>query len=642
MNKKLTTCTYFSLTSIYLACISCAWANSYNFSSLALQPEEPKVLEEIVVTGAKIEQNISKSLAPVININLDKTNSANNSLVDVLRNQAGIEVKQLGGIGTQTSIFMRSANSSSANILLDGMPINELGSGTASLEHIDLSSIKKIEIMQSGASSLYGSGTTGSINLISHEKIKSNSYANAKIGSNKTYAFKVGTNQVINIDDTKNNGSNIKYGFNLNNLETDGINGINYAIYPQINPAKNNYKQSSFNAYISTKQDKHEFGLRVNKTYTDGSFDDPYGVSSDDNTYKAQLSSASLFMNSAWSTQLKTKFVAGIKQDNTKSYLNKIDNSRFNNTNKYISLQADYAFNPKHNISTQFEHLGQFLSSNVQYSNKSRNNNALRLAYNGIIDKHELQANMRYDAWGSQVKLTYYTGYGFNINDNWKVIASTSSGFSLPNFNQLYYPLYGNPNLKPERSRNNELSVQYKNSNILWRTNLYNTKYRDLIAYNDSFTLQNINRAKLTGVETIFKYISENLAFNANINYQQPHQYELKNNVEDKSLLLRRSRIYANLGLEYKLPDSKTKIGTNVKYTGSSKDIFYDSVNFDSKIIKLGGYAVADIYSSYQLNKELSASISLNNIFNRKNIYDVYGYNKPGREVIFNLGYLIK
>jgi len=61
-----------------------------------------------------------------------------------------------------------------------------------------------------------------------------------------------------------------------------------------------------------------------------------------------------------------------------------------------------------------------------------------------------------------------FTGSGgaeWQLGKHWRVRSTLARSFSLPGFNDLYWPVLGNPNLRPERGLNAELGLQYQAGN---------------------------------------------------------------------------------------------------------------------------------------------------------------------------------
>ena len=72
-----------------------------------------------------------------------------------------------GTVGTEfqglSGQFIRGASSDQVLILLDGKPINNLGSGGFDLSEIPSNNIERIEVLPGGGSTLYGSGAIGGV-----------------------------------------------------------------------------------------------------------------------------------------------------------------------------------------------------------------------------------------------------------------------------------------------------------------------------------------------------------------------------------------------------------------------------------------------------------------------------------------------
>ncbi|HQT79990.1 MAG TPA: TonB-dependent receptor, partial [Rhodopila sp.] len=93
-----------------------------------------------------------------------------NSLQQALTDIPGVQVTPLGGLGGQTSVFIRGTNSNQVLVLRDGMPITDASDPTGAYNFgtDTLSDIERIEIIRGPMAALYGSGAIGGvINLIS-------------------------------------------------------------------------------------------------------------------------------------------------------------------------------------------------------------------------------------------------------------------------------------------------------------------------------------------------------------------------------------------------------------------------------------------------------------------------------------------
>jgi len=97
----------------------------------AVYAETPLELE--IVTPTRMPQSLDKTIADTTVLSeQDIRDSGAPDVPTLLRSLAGVEVAQSGGLGKQSSIFMRGTNSSHVLILLDGVRINSATSSGVS------------------------------------------------------------------------------------------------------------------------------------------------------------------------------------------------------------------------------------------------------------------------------------------------------------------------------------------------------------------------------------------------------------------------------------------------------------------------------------------------------------------------------
>lgn len=113
--------------------------------------------EHVVVTATRTETPASlvgNSITVITSETIRSQNAV--TVAEVLRNVPGLNVVQVGGPGSITSLFLRGGESDYTKVLLDGIPLNSPG-GAVDLSNLTTANIERIEIVRGPQSALYGS-----------------------------------------------------------------------------------------------------------------------------------------------------------------------------------------------------------------------------------------------------------------------------------------------------------------------------------------------------------------------------------------------------------------------------------------------------------------------------------------------------
>jgi iron complex outermembrane receptor protein len=175
------------------ALVACAAAAPVIAQQAQPAAAEPGTLTEVVVTGSRIQQNVSQSTQPLSVISaadIEKTGlaSVGDLLEQLTTGGSALNTKfnssgnfgyppDGGGIGAGSSqVDLRNLDSKRTLVLVDGLRwVNESSasgvSGSADLNTIPISIIDRIEVLEDGASSIYGSDAiAGVVNIITKKK----------------------------------------------------------------------------------------------------------------------------------------------------------------------------------------------------------------------------------------------------------------------------------------------------------------------------------------------------------------------------------------------------------------------------------------------------------------------------------------
>ena len=144
----------------------------------------------VVVTGSRFQENLNEVPANVKVITRDEIeNSSSNTIPQVLSQIGGLRVSGLNSstLNLDASVDMGGfgpTGNSTTVVLVDGIRVNPIDSGSVDWATIPIDSIERIEILQGGASVQYGNGAVGGvINIITNGGKKNINQASTTYGT---------------------------------------------------------------------------------------------------------------------------------------------------------------------------------------------------------------------------------------------------------------------------------------------------------------------------------------------------------------------------------------------------------------------------------------------------------------------------
>ncbi len=127
---------------------------------------------------------------------------------DALGMVPGLNVVQTGGLGGQTSVFIRGTNSNHVKVLIDGVDAGDPSLGSFYFDHLLTGDIARIEVLRGPQSGLYGSDAIGGVISITTKKGEGPPKATASLSGGSFGTF----NQTAGLSGAQNN---INYAFNV-------------------------------------------------------------------------------------------------------------------------------------------------------------------------------------------------------------------------------------------------------------------------------------------------------------------------------------------------------------------------------------------------------------------------------------------
>ncbi len=623
--------------------------------NIAIAQENPPEMEETVVVASRVATPINKVLVPVTLITKQDINIEQPpSLASLLDNTAGITLAQNGGKGSTTTLMIRGANTNQSVVLLDGLRIGSATLGTTPFQYIDPYMLDRVEVVRGSRSSLYGADAIGGVvQLITNEGMAKEDYNQALVkqsfGSNNSAGSTLGF---------KGQQENLFYQFAATHYETTGFDNTD-------NTANGNDDDDGFRNTTYTSSLGYHFNDDVSlkasyyqskgKTESDNSmFDD-----SEVNPYTNYLIEAySLKANWQVNTVWRTELVLGKSEnDNKNADANSDSNgnamywypTKFNTKRYLANWLNEIDISDQQRLISGIDYQDDKIEATDDYSEDKRDNTGYYVQYELSLDRLHFSLSGRYDdnsAYGNQT--TGQGDIGFDINDNLSVVASYGTAFRAPSFNDLYWPAdpynAGNPDIKPETSKNTELSLRGHYDSSSFQINWFHNKVEDLIqwgqtVYDDAWNPiepgipENLANATLQGIELVgdvsFDQFSVGVVnLGANYTYLDARDDKTNNKLQS------RPEHSFNIDLNYQLQQWIFSLNQQIRSSS------YSDADEDNR---LSGYSLTNLRVSYNITDEWTLSAAVNNLFDKEYFttadYMDVNYNNDGINSVVSIAY---
>jgi vitamin B12 transporter len=206
-------------------------------------------------------------------------------------------------------------------------------------------------------------------------------------------------------------------------------------------------------------------------------------------------------------------------------------------------------------------------------------------------------------------------------NRLWKLRASGGGAFRAPTVGELFYPFFGNANLKPERSTSWEVGGErYLGRTGRVEVSLFWNELTNLIVVDFVRSRnENVGKARTRGVEVAWRQeISERFDLDAGYTWVEATDRVAGTN------LLRRPRHRAFVSATVR-PVSRLSVSPRFLFVGSRRDV--DGVTFGPA--QLPSYVRLDLFARYEL-ENVAPYARLENATDRR-YEEVDGYPAPRR-----------
>lgn len=573
--------------------------------------------DPVVVTATRTEQRASRVIAEttvLTRAELDRSEAR--TLAEVLATAAGVQFAANGGLGKNSSLFVRGLESRHVLLLVDGVPVGSATTGTPSLDNLPLALIDRIEIVRGPLTSLYGSGAMGAVIQVFTRRGAAATAASLAAGSNAYTRAAAG----IGID------APLDIAVSAQHLRTDGFSATNPNVpFGNFNPDHDPFKQSAGVARLGARLGG---GWRADVLALQSSgtthYDDGPGADTQAKLHNTVTAATVAGQpNAMWQTTVR----AGRSVD---VFDTRVSASPFVTLGPIETEQTQLSW--ENVLASAF---GQWLllverteqdvsRPGTPFAVSNRAIDALALGYTLNAGSHDLQASLRRDRnsqFGAQT--TGAAAYAYALAPAWRVGASYGESFTAPSFNQLYFPGFGNPNLRPEEGEHYEIFAAYRGSAAQVRLTAYEHRYIGFISAGPLPT--NLPRVRIRGasLDAAARFGAFRLAGGAD--YVDPRNRTAGANFDRRLPRRALAAAYADLGYEF----GAVAVGALWRVQGARYD---DAANTR----RMGGYTVFDLRADWPLTRDWTLGARINNALDR-NYETAFGYNQPGRELYLSL-----
>ncbi|MEQ5178602.1 MULTISPECIES: ligand-gated channel protein [Proteus] len=639
-------------------------------SSFVMTASAENVEKLLVTTASGFKQTVEDAPASVSVVTREQLETKSyRDVTDALKDVPGVLVT---GGGSSSDISIRGMDAKYTMILVDGKRVasretrpNSDNSGIEQGWLPPLPAIERIEVVRGPMSSLYGSDAMGGvINIITRKAQKE---WNVSLRADST------------LTERQNSGNTEQGSF--------------YAAGPLVDNLLSLKVQGQ---YSHRSEDK--FANGYNRQITASGGGTLSWTPDDKNTIDFEFKKDSQHRDARWEYSASERSRKSKSSDFSKYELTQYALTHdgvydFGTMNTYV--QRDENNNPSRKMEyndttvrnqTVFMLDAHTLSVGAQYRFEELKDNNNRLDNGNKLDRYSW-ALFAEDEWAltndfaltGGLRMDKDENYGthwtprvygvWHMADEWTLKGGVSTGYRSPDLRQATKTwgqatggsggnavIYGNPDLKPEKSVTEEIGIIWDNrDNLTASVTIYNTDFKDKITerricddkgvlptctkeqgyghqYDFISTRENVDKANMRGIEVTGNW-TISPAWNLAANYTFTDS-EQKSGAFSGKPLNKQPRHMANATLNWETtPEMET--WARINFRGKTSDY----LSRTSMATGTPSYAFVDIGTSYSLTKQLNVIGGVYNVFDRRINYENFNTTLEGRRYNIGLNY---
>jgi vitamin B12 transporter len=559
------------------------WAGAPDPLFAADEPEPSAELSPVIISATRDEQSLESTISSATVVTAKELQERQiTTVADALRTVVGVDVVQTGAPGSVTNVYIRGANSSQTLVMIDGVPVNNPTVGGFDFADLTTDNIERIEIVRGPKSSLYGSDANGGvINIVTKRGG----------GPPKTTLTVEGGRYATTREAVALSGQSeqVDYSAGVSYERTEGFSSAASGTEPD------GYQNTTLSTKLGLAvlgdgrlefSGRYWFGQADLDSYDPNTFDliDDPGAKQRTQGLVAALSLQKPLTD--WWSQRLTVSV------NQAQYWNKYlfslpppvyQNSQFDTRSQRVDWQHDASIGELVHLTVGTDYEG-VMGENSGDPNRHTIDNVGFFAQSRLElpEGFSQLTAVRYD-----INNRYGNSFTYNIEAAYlfapthtRLKAAAGTAFHGPTIQDLYYPDFGNPNLKPETSETLEAGIEQSlwEKRVIIGVTQFRTTFDDLIQFvSDPITCVapyapfgvcpvNVDKARAEGQEVTVTVTPLKQVMIAS-NYTH---LTAKNRSTDTNLL-RRPRDKAHIGLTV-TPIPSVVLTAGVDFVGRRND----------------------------------------------------------------------
>ncbi|WP_188008979.1 TonB-dependent receptor domain-containing protein [Grimontia hollisae] len=584
----------------------------------------PSVDDTLVVTASRFEQPVENVVAPITVVTRAEIDQSQaKTLTEVLRRLPGVEMGSNGGIGQNSSLFLRGTNSNHSLILVDGVRMNNSLTAGINLNRFPLNQIERIELIRGSGVAMYGSDAIGGVlNIITRSApgsdakkisagIGSKDYREGNFSVNSDISDKGHLKVAGGFQETE--GFNVQPKPGLNDGDKHGFDGNQLMVNYEHAIAEGWVGFTSIRWFENTGQYNHyDYGAMSYKVANS---------ESESTSYTAKLE----YNKNGYQSFLIFNYQDDSTVDTLPGQATPI--SKIGTEQTHIQWANQYQLNENIGFQGGLDWRTEKLDDdsigwNASIAGERRENIGGYVGATGQYGSLTLLSNIRFDKHDTYDEYTTWSvGSIYQLNENHHLKASFGTSFKAPNYKEFA----DNPSLNAEEARNIEFGWTGKFNPVTLSVAAYDNKIDNLIIYYapeyDAFNVD----ARIRGVEVEALFNTGILAHTLVLEYKDPKDSK-------GAQLPRRSK--ENLKWIGEMSVSDFDLSLTYIYVGERPDLS----TLDASVDKLDAYSLWDFAATYWVNDELALRGRIDNLFDEK--YETAGgYPAPERAYYLSMDY---